>query len=437
MMNMKKIVSTVLVFVLCAGLCACGGIKLPPLPTAQPAETPAPTPSAAPETPAPTPEQAEPIPGDGLKGSVIVSNRNTEKLAYDPESGEILILRFSYDSPTVIIEENPAAAEKINEFLGLREEAFYTGEDYGDGFGTGYNNMLTLAEDNYLFQTYESETEYPMYELSSAQTVSVLRNDGRVLTLSYFESDYTGGAHGTYAERTYCFDPATGELITLDDLSGDTAALKSFLSGKLVEILMNDEEIQQKTYDFIDRDYLEETLATLLREGSWYLDYDGMVVFSDLYEISSYASGIVSFRIPYAQLDGHIYNRFLPKEEAAAGSFKALDAGQMTDGSTQIVDMLKVFDGGQTVYLVAEGEVSDVHITSVAYSAFFHDVTQLWSCSAMSDAALQLVTVIPDGMPNLKISWRTAQGGQACYLTQSGEDGSLILLPVETVEAVG
>jgi hypothetical protein len=78
-----------------------------------------------------------------------------------------------------------------------------------------------------------------------------------------------------------------------------------------------------------------------------------------------------------------------------------------------------------------------VRITSVAYSAFFHDVTQLWSCSAMNDAALQLATVIPDGMPNLKISWRTAEGEQACYLTQSGEDGSLILLPVENVEAVG
>ena len=434
---MKKIVSTVLMLVLCAGLCACGGVALPPLPTAAPAETPAPAPSAAPATPPPTPEQAEPIPVDGLKGSVIVSNRNTEKLAYDPESGEILILSFSYDSPTVIIEENPAAAEKINEFLGMREEAFYTGEDYGDGFGTGYNNMLTLAEDNYLFQTYESETEYPMYELSSAQTVSVLRNDGRVLTLNYFESSYTGGAHGTYSERTYCFDPATGEQITLDALSDDTAALRSFLRGKLVEILMNDENIQQQTYGFIDPDALEETLGTLLREGSWYLDYDGMVVFSDLYEISSYAAGIVSFRIPYAELDGQIDQRFLPDLQAASGSFKALDADQMTDGSTQIVDMLKVFDEGQTVYLVAEGEVSDVRITSVAYSAFFHDVTQLWSCSAMNDAALQLVTVIPDGMPNLKISWRTAEGEQACYLTQSGEDGSLILLPVEDVEAVG
>ena len=33
--------------------------------------------------------------------------------------------------------------------------------------------------------------------------------------------------------------------------------------------------------------------------------------------------------------------------------------------------------------------------------------------------------------------WRDAEGQQASYLTQSGEDGSLILLPVDSVEAVG
>jgi hypothetical protein len=109
----------------------------------------------------------------------------------------------------------------------------------------------------------------------------------------------------------------------------------------------------------------------------------------------------------------------------------------MTDGSTQIVDMLKVSGEGQTVYLEAEGEVRDVKITSVAYSGYFYDLAQLWSCSSLKDSALQLVTDIPDGMPNLKITWRDADGQQARYLTQSGEDGSLILMPVDSVEAVG
>ena len=434
---MKKLLSVILILALCAGLCACAGLPkldLPPLPTAEPTAAPTPVPEA---TAAPVPEAGESVPVEGLKGSVIVSNRKTEKEACDPETGETLILRFSYDTPTVIIEENPAAADRINEFIGLQEEAFYTGEDYGEGYGTGYNNMLTLAEDNYNFLKYESEMENPLYELSSSQSVSVLRNDGRVLTLAYDESSYTGGAHGMYSERTYCFDPATGEQLKLDSISDNTAALKAFLTDKLVELAQTDEDIQERTYGFIDPDAVPETLGMLLRDGSWYFDYDGMVIFSDLYEISSYAAGIVSFRIPYSELQGRIHSSCFPADSAASGSFKALDAEQMTDGSTQIVDMLKVFKDGQTVYLEAEGKVEDVRISTVSYSYFFYDIAQLWSCSEMENSALQLITVIPDGMPNLKISWRSAGGEQACYLTQSGEDGSLILLPVGDVEAVG
>lgn len=434
---MKKFLSAVLIAALCLGLCACASVSrldLPPLPTNAPTPAPTAEPTA---TPAPTPAEGEAVPSEGLKGSVVVSLRKTEKDAYDPQSGETLILRFSYETPTVIMEENPAAADKINEFTGMLEEAFYTGEDYGEGYGTGYINMLTLAEDNYNYFMSQGDAEKAPLELSCAQSVSVLRNDGRVLTLAYNESSYTGGAHGMYSERTYCFDPATGEQLTLDNISSDPQGLRAFLNAKLVELAQKDADIQERTQGFIDPDAMETTLAALLRDGSWYLDYDGMVVFSDLYEISSYAAGIVSFRIPYSELKGRILGGLIPAETKDAGSFRALAAEEMADGSTQIVDMLKVFDDGQTVYLVAEGAASDVRVNTVAYSSNFYDIAMLWSCSRMENSALQLITVIPDGMPNLKISWRGAQGEQACYLTQSGEDGSLILMPVGDVEAVG
>lgn len=437
---MKKLLSSVLAVLLCVSLCACAGvpkIDLPPLPTADPTLEPAAaTPTPAP-TMAPVPDEGQSVPAEGLKGSVIVSNKRTEKDAYDPQSGELLILRFSYDTPTVIIEENPEAADKINEFIGLQEESFYTGEDYGDGYGTGYNNMLTLAEDNFNYYASQETMEYAPLELSSALSVEVLRNDARVLALAYNESSYTGGAHGMYSERTYCFDPATGEQLTLANISADRAGLREFLNGKLVQIVQTDADIQERTQGFIDPDAVDTTLGALLRDGSWYFDYDGMVVFSDLYEISSYAAGIISFRIPYAELEGRIDSRFFPEQGTASGSFRALSAEDMKDGSTQIVDMLKVSGEGQTVYLEAEGEVRDVKITSVAYSGYFYDLAQLWSCSGLKDSALQLVTDIPDGMPNLKITWRDADGQQARYLTQSGEDGTLILMPVDSVEAVG
>jgi hypothetical protein len=54
----------------------------------------------------------------------------------------------------------------------------------------------------------------------------------------------------------------------------------------------------------------------------------------------------------------------------------------------------------------------------------------------MTDCAIQLVTLIPEGMPNIKISYTDAQGEHSMLLTQSGEDGSIILVN-DDIQAVG
>ena len=438
---MKRVFAGLLALVMCLSLCACGGkVDLPPVPTAEtvvvPAETasPAETETPAPvETEAPAPEHAE------ANGRVLVSVEKTEQQAFDPQFGETLILSFSYETPMVINEENPDAADKVNEFIGLLNEAYITGEDYGEGAGIGYNNMLTYAEENYGMQL-EMNLEYPTFELTAARHIAIPRNDGRVLTLLFNDNSYTGGAHGSYSTRGYSFDMATGEKLSLASLSADEAALRDFLTQEMVQQAREDAYIHDQMEGFVEEDALEETLAALLRSGSWYLDYEGMEIFSDLYEISSYAAGMVSFRIPNEKLLGHVDDRFLAAPAPAGGEMRAVPAEEMEDGSMEIVDMVKVYDEGTTVYLVADGPVQDLRVSSVDYFDYngsFNESAVHWSCSGMENAAVQLVTVIPDGMPNLKIAWRGAAGEQSVFLTQSGEDGSLILMPEDSIEAVG
>ena len=55
----------------------------------------------------------------------------------------------------------------------------------------------------------------------------------------------------------------------------------------------------------------------------------------------------------------------------------------------------------------------------------------------MNDCILQLDTVIPDGMPDLMVSYSDENGeSHRLLLTQSGEDGSYILTG-DNIEAVG
>ena len=93
---------------------------------------------------------------------------------------------------------------------------------------------------------------------------------------------------------------------------------------------------------------------------------------------------------------------------------------------------------GEALCLEANGTVYDVRLSSVDYSDRFYETAQLWACSYMSDCVLQLDTIIPDGMPKLMVSFRDAAGIQSrMLLTQSGEDGSYILMSDSDIEAVG
>lgn len=429
---MKKLVTAFLMLALSLSLGACSELKdidLPPLPTVTPESDSTPQEPAAQATEAPAEEAGE--------AQVIVTMQRNEQHAYDPENGSQLILSFSYDTPTVYIEDNEEAAAKINERIAMMDEAYYTGNDFGDGAGTGYNNMLTMAEDNYNYVV-SAGIEGAMLEMVSSRTVSIERIDPQVLTLLYNDYMFTGGAHGSYGSDGYCYDVSTGELLSLDDLSADAEGLRSFLVDYMVQAVENDEDLAARI-DLMglspEGTSYADVLTPLLRQGSWYFTNEGMVIFSDLYEISSYAAGPVAFAIPYDELKDHIDEKWLPKAVDGTGSLRVLSAEEMVDGSTKIIDKLVADEAGQQLYLIADGSVYNVRISKGDYSQSFYETAQLWACSSMENCAIQLVAVIPDGLPDLEISYDDAGGKHILYLTHSGEDGSVIL--TETVEAVG
>lgn len=426
----KRIFSLGLMVILTFSLCACeklsdlSDIELPPLPTVTPeAAEPEATPEAA--------ETAAPMETGSAHGLIVGINRTTRE-AYDPQDGSQLILTFSYDTPTVYIEGGEAAAATINEQTALLEDTYYT----GSGYGTGYNDMLTMAEDNYNYIV-SSGIEGGMFQLTNSRTVSVERMDAQVLTLLYNDYSFTGGVHGNYGYTGYSFDLRNGKLLSLEDLSGDYESLASFLVDYMVNTVENDPELAQR----IDLGlYTEgtgyaEILSPLLRQGSWYFDGQGLVIFSSLYEISSYAAGPIFFNIPYADLRGHVDDFWLPEEIQGSGSLELAAGGEMLPDNTPIIDKLDVDAGGESLYLIVRGSVKNLRIDKGEYVSSFYVTENLWNCGSMDNCALQLQCQIPEGMPNLRVSYDDAGGSHSYYLSHSGLDGSALL--IDTVEAVG
>ena len=418
----------------CSAVDGIGQIELPPVPTAATEEVP------------------EPIPAENASQTetehrhITIGFDKTELQAYDPQNQTELILSFSYETPSVHIPGNVAAEDNINEFIALLNESYYTGDAYGlvydSGCAPGYNNMLTAAEDNYNYiinSAINFSGEEMSFELGNHRAVSVQRCDDEVISLLYYDYVNLGGVHGSYAYRGYNFSAASGDILSLDDISDDSAAMKAYLASYMVERVNGDAELQQRMLGFVDAEGVlstEEALSALLREGSWYLGDEGMYIFSDLYELGPYAAGIMEFLVPYSALEGYVKPEYIPVTSTESGSFSVVPAETMTESSKEIIDMLRLHEDGQTIYLVAEGAVRNVRLTRVEYFDRFYETEQLWHCSEMNNCVLQLVTLVPEGMPELKISYEDANGKHEFYLSQSGVDGSFILVD-GSVEAVG
>ena len=429
---MKKRIALLLCLAMVWMLAACSmadklqKVELPPLPEVnEEEETPVPT--LTPETPEPseTPEPVQPLVDDLQEHRVTVNFDTTSYECYDPPSGLQRILTFSYVTPKIRIVGRPEAAERINEFLARMDETYYTGNDYGDGPATGFNGMLEIAEDNYAYAVTMKDRSLPL-EFSASRTAKVGRIDDRVIDIILSSYEYTGGAHGMSVDRAYVFDCESGERLQLDQLAEDPEAFRDLLLQMMLQAVKENPEYYAEhiSDEMVAPDSYETAFAALLREGAWYFSNEGLVLFSDLYELAPYAAGVTEFVIPYERLQGVMLDKYLPGERDGAGEFRVIPMEQVLEGSLELLDKITDKEGVE-LCLLAEGTVYDVYLSNVFYTDRFYEHQQLWCSSFMSDSALQIVTTIPEGIPDLMIRYTTADGQQVRkLLTQSGLDGS-------------
>ena len=440
---MKKAFTLFLIAGLVLSLCACAGLdairsaELPPLPTPDAPSSPAPA-AETPESEQPLPA-AEPAPAFAQTGAelgerVTIFFNQTKETEYAPDDETRPILVFSYVTPSVRMESNPAAAEEINEQLRLLDELYYTG--YGSD--AGKNHLYELALDHYSYARLKNTDKDVTF--SSARTVDCLRADGSVISLLYRTSVYTGEGQGeeSYVGRNY--SSKTGEKLTLDMLSAQSDAFRQRLVEGVIAAAKEDEAL----YDRISQSGLDvgSALGAIVREDNWYFSDEGIVFFSAGGELNPEEYGILSFTVPYAQIAGLIEAEFLPAAREEDGELSIARLDEIENGSVWIIDRLAL-EEGEELCLSVVGTVYDVTVSSFFYvdqaegEARFTESARHWYASYMKDCALQLCTIVPDGMPKLMIRYTdSAHTMHRLFLSQSGADGGVSLVD-ETIRAVG
>ena len=443
---MKKTFALLLSLCLVFSLCGCGALdairsaELPPLPT--------PDAPATPEPAAETPESAQPLPaaepapafaqtGAELGERVTIFFNQTKESEYAPDDETRPILVFSYVTPSVRMESKPDAAEEINEQLRLLDELYYSG--YGSD--AGKNQLYEIALDNF---GHAKATGVKLGTVfSSARTVKNTRADGSVISFRYWKSVYTGGTSSVHSYTCYNFDSQSGKKLTLDDLSADPAALRSALVENLIAFAKESGLYAQIAGSELDPD---SALAAVVREESWLFSAAGMEFYPAFGELlpeeegAEYPYPILT--VPYARIAGLIDDRFLPAAREGDGEFSLARLDEVENGSVWIVDRVAVSEG-EELCLSVNGTVYDVTLSSFYYldqmeeEERFVESARHWYSSYMKDCALQICTLVPDGMPDLMVSYTdSAQVPHRLFISQSGADGGVTLAD-ESIRAVG
>lgn len=126
-----------------------------------------------------------------------------------------------------------------------------------------------------------------------------------VVSLTYLNYSYTGGAHGNYGYEAHTYDLQTGNELTLADLI-QSDKLQAFYRLVSAKLLSNDRDLLfPETVTDIEKFLKDKTPTSTQAQvesyghlRNWYLTPQGIVFFYNPYEIAPYAAGVQEITLP-------------------------------------------------------------------------------------------------------------------------------------------
>ncbi|MBP5305050.1 MAG: DUF3298 domain-containing protein, partial [Lachnospiraceae bacterium] len=369
MQKMKKAVALMLVFVLTAGLVACG----------KKAEEKKPESSAPVEK---TEEKANTDTADTKETAEDESEDEGEIIEITPSSDEadesgLLRVGVARSSEYYYDEEtyNILAYAKYNNI------SLLAGSDTYPELAASLDEMSsgikarTLGEFEMLKSSVESDKDSEeglLMNYFTEESTNIVRADDKAVSIVDVVSSYTGGAHENLGIYTYNYDTQTGKQLSLKDVIKDE---EGFLKLIIDQAKKNADEGIVDPEEYIRKAYNEEGYWL-----SWVLSYTGIDVYFAPYEIASYAAGVITASVTFKD-NPEIFNDAYTKvpeyyEVALSGLGKVL-ADTNGDGAPEELTVWKIqSDEADDLYklVVYVGEkliVDDEEFLNFDYNCIF------------------------------------------------------------------
>ena len=244
-------------------------------------------------TPCPTAKSEEPEdtgPTDGITVDISKSSEN-----YKNDDG-VILLSYSGADVSVAIKSNVTATDTLNASLTSGYSSFIA----------QLNDYVSRAANDYKACSAEELSYWNSYIF--ARDIAVGRADSDVISLSYTDSCFLGGAHGSSLSFAENYDVETGKILTLADLAEDKQRLTDYVIPYL--LWLTEKPGFADGLSWAD----EDTFKSIVVDGTWYLSENGLVFICNEYTIGPYVIGTINLEIPYADLNGILLDKWIPDE---------------------------------------------------------------------------------------------------------------------------
>lgn len=334
-------------------------------------------------------------------GDVIVDIEQTE-----PESD------VSIAVPVVTISGNEDAQNAVNDSIAAVNSDFSGSEK--DAYKSIYDANIAAAGSG------ATETDFAI-----ARTVRTVRGDTSMLSLRMVDRA-TLANENSLKIFGLSYDTSTGAQILFADLSDDAEALRSFCTEKV--LTATTDETRFKSGSVIFNTGYTEVLSTLVSDGHWYFNDEGMVIVVNPGEIAPEDSGFFEFTIPYSELDGRIHEKFMPLErEGDYGNISAVTVSEINN----LISVGDVSDSASFAVTVT-GNVYDLCVYTAEYSSgSYTPINQLRYCSDISHGGAFAISYDFSSPHYVYVGFYTADGTRHSRLISLGSDGSPTLIDLD------
>lgn len=322
------------------------------------------------------------------------------------------IFRYVYQNMSLILPEPEIADKIIVDFLNRMDKTSNDAESIKAAAKADYNSENWSP---YLCQI----------------TYNPIRIDSGVLSLFGNYTRYSGAPHPESTDISVNYNLVTGAVIELDNIF--TSDATDTLIDEIIQAL-NVQKVEKSLFDGFENTVINRFKDDLAHEKNWYFSSTGLCFYFTAYDIAPYASGVIVAEVPYEKLAGLMDDAYFPAEPETVGG--TLNAELFTVDQLDNYDVFSevtVDKGAVKTLLHTDSSVYDVRIETGSWSAngeiFIPEHTVYAAYALSADAAIMVESEIPDALPRLRITYQTGGRSVTRYLTDSGKDGSIFLIP--------